>query len=123
SVASTSAPATLVVHEIGDWHGVALTMLAAGTLIFLGLFVWTMERGGSLQVESHWGGIGGGLGGWRASASLAYLLAAIAFGVLFAFFVIRLDRPPSSDPKATQPQAAAETGKDKSGVPAKTNEG
>lgn len=34
--------------------------------------------------ESHWGGLGGGLGGWRVSTSLVYLMAAIAFGGLLA---------------------------------------
>jgi hypothetical protein len=73
------------------WHGIALTLLALGTVAFLCLFVRMIETGDSPQLESHWGGIGGGLGGWRMSGSLTYLAAATVFGVLFAFFVLQLD--------------------------------
>lgn len=46
------------------------------------------------HIETHWGGLGGGLGGWRVSASLAYLVAALAFGGMFTAFSTRWLFPP-----------------------------
>jgi len=72
------------------WHGIALGVLGFGTLLFLVLFIRMIERGVAPQIETQWGGIGGGMGGWRVSASLTYLAATVVFGVLFAFFIIQL---------------------------------
>lgn len=92
SGAATRAPqARYVIDFVRTWEGIALGILAVATLFFLFLFVRMVERGAPPQVESHWGGIGGGVGGWRISSSLTYLLAAVTFGVLFAVFVSRLD--------------------------------
>ena len=79
------------------WHGIALALLAIGTVVFIVLFIRMLESGDSPQLESHWGGIGGGLGGWRLSGSLTYLAAATVFGVLFAFFVLHLDSPSDAE--------------------------
>ena len=89
-----------VVDGVRTWHGIALTILAFGTVFFLVLFVRMVERGVTPQVESNWGGLGGGLGGWRISPSLTYLVAAAVFGVLFAYFVTQLEQ----DPDDTTPQ-------------------
>jgi len=76
------------------WHALALGTLALATVIFIILFVRMVERGISPQVETHWGGLGGGIGGWRMSQSLTYLAAATAFGILFAVFVMQLEKKP-----------------------------
>jgi hypothetical protein len=62
------------------WAAAAILFLLA--LWFLWGFMQTV-RDDPPRIESHWGGFGGGLGGWRMSPSLAYLLGAIAFGVMF----------------------------------------
>jgi hypothetical protein len=72
------------------WIG-ALALLALGTLIFLSLFVQRLQLGGAPQIETHWGGIGGGLGGWRMSSSLGYLLVAIVLSVMFTVFLVQFD--------------------------------
>ena len=64
------------------------------TLLFMIIGFLLLEFRRSLnieapRVETHWGGLGGGLGGWRISASLAYLVAAIAFGAMFTAFSTR----------------------------------
>jgi hypothetical protein len=56
--------------------------LAAGATGFLCAFFWESIRGGRAQVETHWGGFGGGLRGWRISQSLLYLFGALAFAAL-----------------------------------------
>ncbi len=43
-----------------------------------------------LGFESHWGGFGGGLGGWRVSSSMALLIAAITVSGLFVWTTFRL---------------------------------
>jgi hypothetical protein len=91
-----------IMDGVWFWHFIALGMLAAGTIVFIVLFVRVLERGVNLQVESHWGGIGGGLGGWRVSSSLTYLAMAAVFGILFAVFVLKLEPTP---PKVTPPPA------------------
>lgn len=58
----------------------AVAALALGALVFGWLLIMNLLEGDSLSIESNWGGIGGGLGGWRVSASVGYLLATLAFG-------------------------------------------
>lgn len=72
------------------WGG-TLVLLAFGTLVFLVLFAQRLRRGGAPKLETHWEGIGGGLGGWRMSSSLGYLLVAGALGLLFSFFFLKFD--------------------------------
>jgi hypothetical protein len=46
------------------------------------LFVRSLETEKRLFIESHWGGLGGGLGGWRVSRSLTYLLVTVPLALL-----------------------------------------
>jgi hypothetical protein len=93
AAAGAAAIPNVTIDGVRLWHGVALGVLGLGTIVFLLLFVRMVERGFSLQVESNWGGIGGGMAGWRVSPSLTYFAAAAIFGVLFAIFVFQLERP------------------------------
>lgn len=72
------------------WIG-ALILLAVGTLVFLVLFAQRLRSGGAPKLETHWEGIGGGLGGWRMSSSLGYLLVAGVFALLFTVFLFHFD--------------------------------
>lgn len=72
------------------WSG-ALILLAVGTLIFLVLFAQRLRDGGAPKLETHWEGIGGGLGGWRMSSSLGYLVVAGLLALLFTVFLFRFD--------------------------------
>ena len=60
--------------------------LGALTLIVIGLFVWMMfdSRGKpGIWVETNWGGLGGGLSGWRVSPAISFLLlTALLLGCL-----------------------------------------
>jgi len=78
--------------------------LAITTGIFLALFVKTIDKG--ISAESHWGGFGGGVGGWRASPALVYLLAAFVFGSLFTLLVLRLADVVAPQPKDKDKPAA-----------------
>lgn len=52
------------------------------TALFAVIFFLSVIRGDAPLVETHWGGIGGSLGGWRLSKSLVYFLGALAFGAM-----------------------------------------
>src|SRR4029450_7897614 len=96
TVTAESAVRAITIDGVRLWRGIALAPIGFGPIVFVWLFVRMVERGVTPQVESHWGGIGGGLGGWRVSASLTYRAAAAVFGVLFAIFVMQLEpRPPA----------------------------
>ncbi|PIB90504.1 hypothetical protein [Caulobacter sp. FWC2] len=61
--------------------GLALAMLA---LLFGGALLSALQRGESIEFENHWGGLGGGVAGWRVSPTgiaLIFLLIFIASGV------------------------------------------
>jgi len=51
-------------------------------VVFLVLFVLEIAQYGSIAIKSQWGGIGGGLGGWRLSRPLTYLASGLFFGGL-----------------------------------------
>ena len=62
-------------------------------LSLMGFAFFVMGRGESVHVESHWGGLGGGLGGWTVSNSLACLLLAISFGAFTTALSVQEHRP------------------------------
>jgi hypothetical protein len=68
-------------HEIPALWGAALAVLGGLTLWFSWMFVVSVQTDGPPQVESNWTGLGGGLGGWRCSASLVYALCALTLAV------------------------------------------
>lgn len=101
----------VAVHVI--WHDILLTVLSLITLVFLGLFIQEMRRGRGPMIESNWGGIGGGGGGWRMSSSLAYLLGM--FGIATLLVIVLVHSPgdtPQDEKKASAsptPSAASTT--------------
>lgn len=62
-------------------YAIALLLLLALTVSLVLLFIRSVGVD-TPRVESHWGGLGGGLGGWEFSRSLAYLVAAVSFAIL-----------------------------------------
>ena len=49
-------------------------------------FLRALHRGEGVSFESHWGGLGGGITGWRISSALIYLLG-IVFLLLFSLVI------------------------------------
>ena len=95
------------------WVGAAILLAAA--LLLLSRFFATVERDPP-RFESNWG-FGGSQGGWRMSASLAYLIGAVAFAVMFTI-VAKPEPPPDStkqtgaDDKKTEGEKADAAKKD-----------
>jgi len=45
-------------------------------------FLQSLDQENFMFIESHWGGLGGGLGGWRVSRSLTYFVTTAGLAVL-----------------------------------------
>jgi len=67
-----------------------MAVLSALSLAGFAYFVMRQER---IRIESHWGGLGGGLGGWTISNPLACLVLAIAFGALCVALSMQQQKP------------------------------
>jgi hypothetical protein len=75
-------------------------------------FFLSMQNGGSLAVESNWGGFGGGGGGWRLSRSLSYLIGLMFSAGLLAALALRevpRQQPNSRATSQTRAPARAST--------------
>lgn len=77
-----------------------MAILGTGALSFLVLLAASLAHGGRVEVRTYWGGLGGGLGGWRLSSAAVYLMGALAFGALTAAAA-------HPDPEPPQASAAA----------------
>jgi hypothetical protein len=74
--------------------GATLMIVVFAFAISLWLFLKSIESEGRITIESNWGGLGGGLGGWRLSRSLVFLGATAAtFAVLLTALNQHSPRP------------------------------
>lgn len=80
------APLPLLVFVVGS----LLSLLLGASLALFLFFLTAMAQGSSVGIESSWGGFGGGLGGWRISSALAFLLGALFFAGAFATVAIQV---------------------------------
>jgi len=86
---------------------IATTSVAIVFVAFIGLFIYeTTYRREEIGVNSHWGGFGGGLGGWHAAPSLFYFVGAILFGAMLTIL--------ASGSSITPPVAGSGTSSDTS---------
>ena len=101
----------LILHPTGLATAILATVFAACSVVTLsrGLEAVKTEE---VAVHTSWGGLGGGLGGWRLSQSATmFLLAAIFAGAAVGTLAIRLSPEPpdpaaASAPKNTTPPGA-----------------
>jgi hypothetical protein len=84
---------------------IAAALLLLITLVLLVGFVRTVHKDPP-RIVSHWGGFGGGLGGWHISVSLAFLLGTIAFGAMFTVVVRQLASHEAGKPMAADGKKA-----------------
>jgi hypothetical protein len=92
--------------EIGAAYIAPIILFEALSLIFLFLFLQDMASAPFVALESRWGGLGGGLGGWRMPRSIVYLLCTLVFAVLFATAAEHaVDRAASQNAPAKQSEA------------------
>ena len=75
-------------HELSASMAALLAFLGGLTAWFLVLFLRAVDTEGPPQFETNWGGLGGGLGGWRFSASLIYLICAFVVGTVVFVLIL-----------------------------------
>jgi len=56
-----------------------LLVFITATLLAASYALEALARGHAIEVTSHWGGLGGGLGGWRLSSPAVAILIGLAF--------------------------------------------
>lgn len=77
--------------EPSESRRIVLWAFGGGAVLFFALFiVQLLVRGDAPQIVSHWGGFGGGVGGWHLSPSAAFLLAALVLSGLVAVVTVKL---------------------------------
>jgi hypothetical protein len=78
-------------------HAVLLVLLILAGGCCFALFLHSLEAvDGRLEISSNWGGLGGGVGGWRVSKSVTYLFAATGLAALLVTVVSRETESPKS---------------------------
>jgi hypothetical protein len=108
-------------HQIGVRTGVALllSLTVIDALITCGRqLLAMMERGDPVELGSHWGGLGGGLGGWRVSSAgclllLTLVLAGTAGGLLS---LVREETPKAATDQSNETGMAGTRDKVRGGV-------
>jgi hypothetical protein len=76
------------------------TLLLIVAIVFAGLLVYEVSRGGAVSIESSWGGFGGGLGGCRVSPAFVYLVIVIVFGSMSSMAILQSQKaakPPTTE--------------------------
>ena len=96
----------VMAQELRATEATALFVLGCLTVAFTDGFATSVRHGEWPRLETSWGGLGGGLGGWRLSPALDCLLGALAFGG--AFTLATLSAADHGDQAATAaPRARA----------------
>jgi uncharacterized membrane protein len=75
------------IQAISSTQAAYLVLLCSLFTVNFILFLRSIEVENRLGIESHWGGLGGGLGGWRISSSVTFLIITVA---IFALLVVAI---------------------------------
>jgi len=96
-----------------------LILIAILLVMLLIVFVRALHRGEGVAIESHWGGLGGGIGGFQLSAPLIYLLGIVFLLVVSSALAWRIFPPPQNPQvnTAASPPASADTSTNSSPSP------
>lgn len=86
---------------------IAAAVFGGAALFFAERLVRSLDRGERASFESAWGGLGGGLGGWRLTTPLVYLVATALFGTLLMVVAVQ-EMPPG---RASAAPVTTEKGK------------
>jgi hypothetical protein len=109
------AVAALAVALLGGTATPALGGLQAGALLVCGTVTLVLafavleqlRQNEGLSFESHWGGLGGNLGGWRLSTSVVLVLLLLVFAAATVSVALAPPAGGAADRKAAAPPAAA----------------
>jgi hypothetical protein len=106
-VTTPAAPTTpvAVADTAEQLMAIAAAVLVTLAALFVVLLVLELRAGGHVAIESSWGGFGGGMGGWRLSTPLVYLIIVVLFGAMGSMALSRL-RAPTASAQTQQPTTA-----------------
>ena len=97
-------------HEIHALQAIAIALFGGLAVWFSWMVFSAVQRDGAPQVESNWGGIGGGMGGWRFSPSIVYTLCSLVFAACAVLFLMgKSDTPQKTPTDKTSLSAATQT--------------
>ncbi len=85
------------------WFGV-VEFVVAGLAVALSLLFYqrAVMRDEALSATSHWGGLGGGIGGWRVSTALVTFVGAVFMWALAAALAIYWHQAQREDEKLSE---------------------
>jgi hypothetical protein len=104
-----------LIGQIDFVRGGMLLILGTTATFIFGRLVDRMTAGEGVEIQSHWGGLGGGLGGWRISQSLVLLIVGVVL-LGSALGVALYERAPPG--AATEGSKDPGEGKDRNTAPA-----
>jgi hypothetical protein len=93
---------------------IAAAVFGGSALFFAESLVRSLDGGERASFESAWGGLGGGLGGWRLTAPLVYLIATAVFATLL--LVVAVHEMSPVDQAGTEAVGPGEAGAGESGA-------
>jgi hypothetical protein len=103
-----AAPVQIQMPSAAQLQAIFLILLVVLLFTLIGVFVRAVGRGEGVSVESHWGGLGGGLGGFQVSPPMIYLLGIMLLLTISSAVAWRAYAPPDKeDAQKTQRQQAA----------------
>lgn len=85
------APLNVSFYLHGYWRPLTFVVLLIGLVVFGVRAIRALETRGGVNIESRWGGLGGGLGGVHLSSAAVYLICALAFGSCLMVWASRLE--------------------------------
>jgi hypothetical protein len=107
---SPDAPIQVQMPSAGQLQIIFLILVVLLLFLLIAVFVRAIERGEGVSVESHWGGLGGGLGGFHVSPPMIYLLGIVLLLMISSAVAWRAYAPPdkegSQKPQRQQTDAA-----------------
>jgi hypothetical protein len=90
--------AAAVTGQLPFARAAGLLVAATLALSFGQLALTRISLGEMPGFEAHWGGLGGGLGGWRLSPAAAYLLLALTLVGIAATLAVPAETPKQEEP-------------------------
>lgn len=111
--------AAVYFQQMSAAGAIAAAVFGGAALFFAERLVRSLDRGERASFESAWGGLGGGLGGWRLTTPLVYLVATAVFGILLMVVAVQ-ELPPG---RAGETPVTAEDEQQEGGGEASPGEG
>lgn len=93
--------------DIPPPQSILLLLVAVSFLALLLGLIRSLSNGETVSVESHWGGLGGGVAGWRVSGPLVYLAVLILLAAVSSALAWRVF-PPNANQVQSAPSGPAE---------------